>query len=269
MTHWPGTRRWVSPHPIGVALMQAPLFAVAHALTKWTNLSADGFSLYYQHAAGISGLLWAIAGLNVLRRLLLRDFSEAVTAATLIAIVFGTNLFHYATYDSGYSHAFSFFLCAAFLSLTERWRRAPNRRSSLLLALTAGLIVLTRHTNGLFVIVFPFYGVTSAPALRQSFERLWAERRRILEMMTIGALVIAPQVAIYFAATGQPFITSHGGLGFDFSSPHLDGVCSVFGRVCSLVAGAVVRGDWIARLAATRHRARVRAPFGYFPRRAH
>ena len=31
----------------------APFFAVAHALTRWTNLSADGFTLYYQHAAGL------------------------------------------------------------------------------------------------------------------------------------------------------------------------------------------------------------------------
>jgi len=35
--------------------MQAPLFVVAHALTRWTNLSPDGFTLYYQHAAGLSG----------------------------------------------------------------------------------------------------------------------------------------------------------------------------------------------------------------------
>jgi hypothetical protein len=42
---WPGTRRWVNAHPIGVAIMQAPLFAVAHGLTRWSNLSADGFTL--------------------------------------------------------------------------------------------------------------------------------------------------------------------------------------------------------------------------------
>ena len=36
---WPGTRRWVNAHPIGVAVLQAPFFLVAHALTKWSNLS--------------------------------------------------------------------------------------------------------------------------------------------------------------------------------------------------------------------------------------
>ncbi len=54
---WPGTRRWVNAHPIGVAIMQAPMFAVAHGLTRWTNLSPDGFTFYYQHGAGLSGLI--------------------------------------------------------------------------------------------------------------------------------------------------------------------------------------------------------------------
>ena len=68
---WPETRRWVNAHPIGVAIMQSPLFAIAHLLTRWTNLSPDGFSLYYQHAVGLAGLGWIVAGLAVLRRVLL------------------------------------------------------------------------------------------------------------------------------------------------------------------------------------------------------
>ena len=116
---WPGTRRWVNAHPIGVAVMQVPFFLAAHGLTKWSNLSADGFTLYYQHAAGIAGGFWAIAGLVLLRRLLLRRFSDRVTAATLAALVCGTGLLHYATYDSSYSHTYSFFLLAALLNVTE------------------------------------------------------------------------------------------------------------------------------------------------------
>ena len=106
---WPETRRWVNAHPIGVAIFQAPFFVVAHLLTRWSNLSPDGFTLYYQHAAGLSGVFWTLAGLVVLRDTLRRHFSDAVTAATLFAILFGTNLFHYATYDSSYSHVYSFF----------------------------------------------------------------------------------------------------------------------------------------------------------------
>jgi hypothetical protein len=160
---WPGTRRWVDAHPIGVAAMQSPFFLIGLGLTKWSNLSPDGFTLYYQHAAGISGVLWTIAGLYILRRLLLRNVSDAVTAVTLVAVVFGTSLYHYATFDSAYSHAYSFFLFAAFLDLTQLFHTRPSSwtRASLL-GLLAGLIVFTRHTNVLFLLVLPLYGVTNA-----------------------------------------------------------------------------------------------------------
>ena len=45
-------------------------------------------------------------------------------------MLLGTNLYHYATFDSSYSHAYSFFLFAAFLDLTERWyATAATRRA--------------------------------------------------------------------------------------------------------------------------------------------
>ncbi|MEP6915454.1 MAG: hypothetical protein ABJC89_07400 [Acidobacteriota bacterium] len=221
---WPGTRRWVNAHPIGVAVMQAPMFAAGHALSKWTNLSADGFTLYYQHAIGLSGLLWAVAGLATLRRLLLRHFSARVTIATLLTILLGTNLYHYATYDSGYSHAYSFFLFAAFLDLTERWYAMPTTRTSLLLGLVSGLIVLTRHTNALFLMVFPLYAVTDRTTLAARLDEFRREWRALSVAAITAMLVIAPQLALYYQATGRPLVSSYGQLGFNFTSPRLVGV---------------------------------------------
>lgn len=218
---WPGTRRWVNAHPIGVAVMQTPVFLVAHALTRWTNLSPDGFTPYYQHGAGVSGLMWIVAGLYVLRRLLLRHFSDGVTAATLVALLFGTNLYHYATFDSSYSHPYSFFLFAAFMYLTERWHESHATRTAVLLGLVAGLIVLTRHTNAVFLICLPLYGVTNRAALRARIGESVRERRSIALMAAVALLLIAPQLAIYYRATGHLLVSSYGSLGFNFSSPRL------------------------------------------------
>ena len=218
---WPTTRRWVNAHPIGVAIMQAPLFVVAHALTRWTNLSPDGFTLYYQHAAGLSGLLWVVAGLGVLGRTLRRHFSDEVTAATLVTILLGTNLYHYATFDSSYSHPYSFFLLASFLELIERWYERPRRLESVVLGIVAGLIVLTRHTNALFLIFFPLYNVTSLAALRRRLTLLGRERWLVAAMIAAAAVVVSPQLAIYYQATGRMFVSSYGELGFNFASPRL------------------------------------------------
>jgi hypothetical protein len=218
---WPTTRRWVNAHPIGVAVMQAPLFSVGHALTKWTNLSPDGFTLYYQHAVGISGLLWTVAGMVVLGRILRRHFSDGVTAATLATILLGTNLYHYATFDSSYSHPYSFFLFAAFLDLTERWYARPRPGTSVLLGLVAGLIVLTRHTNALFLMFFPLYGVTNAAEFRARLALIARERWFVTLATVVAAAVVSPQLAIYYQATGRVFVSSYGDLGFNFGSPHL------------------------------------------------
>ena len=221
---WPTTRRWVNAHPIGVAVMQAPSFAVAHWLTRWTNLTPDGFTLYYQHAAGLSGLFWVIAGLMVLSRLLRRHFADPIVAATLGAILLGTNLFHYATFDSSYSHAYSFFLFAAFLDLTERWYGGPRVRTSVLLGIVAGLIALVRHPNVVFLIVFPLYGVERADLLRSRVALLWDHRRLVTIALAVAAFVIAPQLAFYYQATGRILVSSYGDLGFNFTTPRILGV---------------------------------------------
>jgi hypothetical protein len=221
---WPGTRRWVNAHPIGVAVMQAPVFPLAHALTKWTNLSPDGFSLYYQHAAGLAGLGWTVAGLAAVRRLLLRSFTDGVTAVTLFALLLGTNLYHYATFDSSYSHAYSFFLFAAFMTLTAMWHERPAARISLLLGLVAGLIVLVRHTNIVFLTVFALYAAGTPGGLTGTFARFRAARGELMRIAAVAALVITPQLLVYYQATGSPVISSYGGAEFNWTSPRLAGV---------------------------------------------
>ena len=224
IVRWPATRRWVNAHPIGVAVMQAPLFGIAHALTRWTNLSSDGFTLYYQHAAGLSGLFWVIAGLAVLSKLLHRHFSDGIAAATLSTILLGTNLYHYATFDSSYSHAYSFFLVAAFLDLTERWYAEPRARTSVLLGIVAGLMALVRHTNVIFLILFPLYGVDRIDLVRSRVALLGDRRQLVAIALATAAAVIAPQLAIYYQATGRVFVSSYGDLGFNFASPRILGV---------------------------------------------
>jgi hypothetical protein len=225
---WPGTGRWVNAHPIGVAILQTPFFLAGHGLTRWSNLSPDGFTFYYQHAAGLAGAFWAIAGLAVLASLLRRRFSDGVTAATVAALLFGTNLFHYATYDSSYSHAYSFFLMSAFLSLTDRWyarRDIPGSPiTAVAIGAVTGLMVLTRHTNAMFAILFPLHGVTNAAGLRANAGLLAVRWRDLAIMTVVAGAVMLPQLLIYHDATGRFLVSSYGSLGFTFASPHLWGV---------------------------------------------
>jgi hypothetical protein len=208
IVRWPGTNRWVDAHPVGVAVLMTPFFAAAHLLTRWTNLSPDGFTLYYQHAAGLAGLCYTIAGLWLLRRLLARHFTPGVGAATIFALLLGTSLLHYATHDSTWSHAFSFFLCAALLERLDAWREPES--DPVTIGVIAGLMILVRHTNAIVPFAFvPFRVRTTAARLTVAL---------------VTALVVLPQLAIYWRATGRPIVSSYGSLGFTFLSPHLFGV---------------------------------------------
>jgi hypothetical protein len=219
ITRWPRTHRWVDAHPIGEAILIAPFFALAHLLTKWTNLTPDGFTLYYQHAAGLAGLCYVIVGLWFLRRLLMRYFADAVVVGALATLLLGTSLYHYATFDSGWSHAFSFALCSALLERLDAWEPGAWR-SEAAIGVLSGLLILVRHTN----VVIPVCLLATAwrPG---AFPGSAASRRRLtLTAALVAALVVLPQLWLYRRATTHWLISSYGTVGFTFGSPHIAGV---------------------------------------------
>jgi hypothetical protein len=222
---WPGTNRWLNRHPIGVAVLMFPFVIVADLLTRWANLPRDGFSFYYQHAAALAGLAYFLAGLAVLRRTLSRYFSPAVMLWTLVAITFGTNLFHYAVYDGTFSHAFSFALICALVELSDRWWAQPRRWHVPALGVVAALVVLTRHTNGLFLLIVPFWRVASWSQVGARITELWQRRGALVAMAAVGTAAVVPQIVLYKSTTDHWLVNPYvqHGLGFTFLSPHLFG----------------------------------------------
>jgi len=256
---WPGTGQWLNAHPIGTAMLMAPFFAVGHLLTRWSNLPPDGFSFYYEHAAGLAGLAYFVGGVAVMRGLLTRHFTSGVTLATLVSMTWGTNLFHYGVFDTTFSHAYSFFLITLFLDLTDRWWTRPTARLACGLGASAALIVLTRHTNVLFLLLLPLHGITAWRDLGPHAAALWRRRGSLALIGGIALVGVLPQLLIYRQATGSWLVSSYravGGAGFTFRSPHLVGVLfstqkGVFfwsPLLLLAVAGIIVAHGWVQRL---------------------
>jgi hypothetical protein len=202
----------------------APFFVVADLLSAWSNLPRDGFSLYYQHGAALAGLAYFLLGLAILRRMLREQFDDGVVLATLVCVTWGTNLFHYGVFDSVFSHAYAFFLVCLFVYLVERWWERRALWCSLALGGVAGLNFLVRHTNAIFVLVLPLYGIVHwrdvAPRVRQ----LAARWRSLLAASAAGVVVVVPQLALYKWAAGAWFVNVYAvthGIAFAFGSPHL------------------------------------------------
>jgi hypothetical protein len=216
------TNRLLIKYPPGEAIMLAPFFLLAHGLTLASRAApADGFSVLYQAAAAIGGLCYVLIGLHVLRTLLEKSFSPPVVWWTLVVMVFGTNLFHYATYDSIFSHAFSFCLFALFLYGVERWYARPSAGSTIALAVVAGLITLVRPTNSVIFVFALLFDINDRDGLRQRLSLVRRHARLLLAGTLVYLGTMSPLFAYWKYITGHWIIFSYTGEAFDFSHPQI------------------------------------------------
>jgi hypothetical protein len=231
LTRWPGTERWVNPHQMGVALLILPFYLAGHALTLAWDYPREGFSFFYRHAAGLGASFYLVAGLYFLKRVLDRHVQAGAALATIVAITFGTNLFHYATFDALWSHVYSFCLIACLLDLLDGWDRHPARPRAFGIGIVIGLIALVRPANLSVLLVLPLFGIVDRRSLRARPAEILARAPQFALMAVAAVLVLVPQMALYKSATGSFLVDPYrhlmaiqGVRAFDFLHPHLAGV---------------------------------------------
>lgn len=195
---------------MGLSIMYMPFFLVAHATAGMLGYQANGFTVPYAFALVFSGLFYAVLGLCLLRRLLLRHFGEWTTACTLIIVMQCTNLYWYSVCETPMSHAFSFCLIALFALLTETWHEKPSAGRSIGIGLTLGLISLIRPTNILVGIYFLLYGINSKETLRRKWDLLMASWWKMLLMALAALAVWIPQMAYWYINTDHLLYYSYG-----------------------------------------------------------
>ena len=226
-----GDKFWPIPTPtgelavvtsMGLAMLYLPFFLLGHLTAMLTGAEMNGFSPPYAFFLVISSLFYVIMGLFALRKVLLRYFSDSITALTLLALFFGTNLFFYTAHEGPMSHAYNFALFSFFILLTIRWYDKPNLRFSLLLGLNAGLVVLVRPTNIVLLVFFLLYDVKSFAELKQRFFFLAEKYSLILLMASAALLVWLPQMLYWKSVAGQWLYYSYKeGEGFFFNNPQI------------------------------------------------
>lgn len=221
----PATHAYLDRYPVGEAILLLPFFACGHVAALLTGAHADGFSTPEELAVGLGGVAYMVGGLALLAISLRRRFSAAVTAATLVALTFGTNLFHYGTFDSLFSHAFSFFLVAGLVWLTEAWNRDPERTVlSLSIGVCVAMIVLVRNTNIVLVLVPLLHGVVSLETFRRRMALLRSHAAQVVLAGAAALLLVTLQLGAWHIATGSWYVNSYANAyeyGFDVIHPAL------------------------------------------------
>lgn len=188
-------------YSMGVAMFQLPGFFIADVWTRWTRQDTpNGFSFPYQHSAVLSTWIFSILGMLLLTAFLKNYFSSVPIIITMLCIGFATNLFQYASLDSGYSHAYLFFCYSAILFLTDRWYQRPNYRDASLLGLCIGLCILTRPIDGWIAIV-PLLWIIPNQQKRITFFK--QHYKHLVLACLFAFIAILPQIIYWKYVTGD------------------------------------------------------------------
>ena len=216
----------VNKYYCGVALFMLPFFLIAHILSLIGGLDTGGYSAVYQISIAIGTLFYLYMGLLILssfmKNLGLKKW--AITAALLLTAL-ATNLFYYSVIEVSMSHVYSFFGVSAFMLATQS--AVEQKRVTIAMAMSFGLILLIRPTNVLAILLIPFLA-GSWSKFSVWIQAIFKQFSRSIVPILLGLLVVGIQLLIYKIQTGHWIVFSYGGEGFDFSDPELYNVLLSF-----------------------------------------
>ncbi|MFT3885448.1 MAG: hypothetical protein QM724_08475 [Flavobacteriales bacterium] len=202
----------------GTALLETPFFLLGHAIAGRTGHPQDGFSPPYQWALAFAALCYCLPALFLLRVVLLRSFSDTITALVLLLIVLATNAIQYISVDSAQTHGFLFALYCLILWATVKWHERPRVHWALLIGITIGLATVTRPTE-LIMLFIPLLWDTRSPAAAKAKWALVRSHRAHLGWAIAGAAMAAlPQLVYWKIVTGSWVFDV--GSKWDFVDPH-------------------------------------------------
>ena len=211
----------INKYPVGVAVMESPFFIAAHLLSLLRDfitgsVTATGYTNLYQYMVLFGGVFYWVIGTALLYMLLKKyfGFSKKISLVACVIITYGTNLFHYASYDACFSHIYSYFLLNLFLYyLCWYEKRDTDEKNKLwqtcIFGFLAGLIFMCRNTNIVFVFTYILYGVSSWKTFKARVITILKPHRAV-PIILAGCVTILPQLLYWHVATGHWFVYSYG-----------------------------------------------------------
>lgn len=212
---------YINKYFIGTAVMQLPMFLIAHGCAFIIGAEPDGWSKPYVVAVNISAITFVMLGLWCLAKLLATyDVKDRAIAFTLIIFAFGTNLFYYAVVAPGMSHSYSFGLCCAFLLVGRELALSPSRERIIWLGVLLGSIVLVRPVNVIIVLALPIL-FDRCQQFQDVRHFIYRTPLSVLASLLMCFAIIGLQSGYYYAATGHWVVYSYGDEGFNWHDPHM------------------------------------------------
>jgi len=208
---------------MGMALFYLPFFFLGHLSASILGYPMDGFSLPYQYALVIGGIIYTIIGLIYLRKILRCFFAEGITSLVMIIIVFGTNYIHHLTLKNLETVNVLFMLATIIIWNTIKWHK--NQQFKYLLAIGMGIVLmaLVKPSEVVIILLPLLWNVYSRESFKQKFSLIIKNRRSILFVIGLSFILVIPQMTYWYLKTGYPIYDSYKnpGVGLDIFSPHI------------------------------------------------
>ncbi len=214
---------YVMKYAAGMAVMYLPFFAVAHAVAAPLGYPADGFSLPYQLAIQVGGLLVGLLGLWYFRRLMLRFYEDRVVALVVLILILGTNYLNYSAIDAGMSHTWLFTIYVFILSNTILLHETFKVKYAVRVGLLIGLATLTRPTEVISCLIPVLWGMEriSFAGITAQFKLLLSKSTLLFVAIVCAAAVISLQFIYWKYVSGKWIVYSYGDQHLYFRSPNI------------------------------------------------
>ncbi len=198
-------------YPTGVAILQSPFFLIAHLYSKLNNYPSDGFGVPYHKAIDISAIFYLMLGLLFLFKFLKNYFNEKIVLISLTILLLGTNLYYYATAESGLSHVYSFFLISLFLFYYKKFISNSSHKLALILVVIVGFIFIVRPINIFLMLPILFLDYVD---FKEFINRFKLGLMAYVWCFLLFLLIISPQIIYYLYISNSIVFYSYGNESF-------------------------------------------------------
>lgn len=186
----------------GVAILEMPFFLIGHLVAKMSHYNADGFSPPYQYSLAFGVLFYCLFSVFLLRKILLKYFSDLTTAITLLLVMLATNIIQYTAIDSAQSHGLIFPLYALILYFTIKWHEKPKIIFACIIGYIIGLATICRPTEAIILFIPLFWGTQTKESAREKWNLVKQHRRHLAYAVFFIFLGVLPQLIYWQIATG-------------------------------------------------------------------
>lgn len=231
---------YVFKYSCGQAILMFPAFVVADILAPVFGFPADGFSIPYQFAIFLWGLIISLLGLILLKKILISYFSEMAAGLTILCIAIGTNYLEYGAITNAMTHNYLFTLYALLLWITMKFYKQPTFLKAIGLGATVGFMALTRPTEILAVMIPLAFGVSlQFKSITSRILFIIKEYEKLAITACIVLLIGSLQLFYWKFVSGSWLVYSYEDQGFSWLHPHIiDGLFS--GRAGWLVYSPIM-----------------------------